>query len=171
MSLRKSRRPTPLASGAAWRGNSCSKNWSNSSLRESSSRLRQYSRPRRSPIRWRNSLKSSGFESLISVVTGTARGQTLDVIGANEPRPDLILVVGDIAHVEDLVARADEGCRVPMALQAPPPRQRRILVRQRHPVDKAVARRAADAFVHVRAVVEVNEVVHAVDTLPDKQPA
>src|SRR5437867_1045062 len=149
-------------------GNSWAKNSSNSSLRESSSRLRQYSRPRRSPMRLRNSPKSI---SLISVMTGRTVRQTLDVIGPDQFRTDVRLVEGDIGHVEDLIARADKVLRMAMAIEAPLHGQRRRLVSQRHPVDAAVAGRASDALVHMNAVIEVHEIRQPVHSRPDDRAA
>ena len=51
-----------------------------------------------------------------------------------------------------------------MAVEAPLHLQRRLLQHQRHAIDAAVAGLAADALLHVNAVVEVDEVrqvVHA----------
>ena len=53
-----------------------------------------------------------------------------------------------------------------MAIQTPLHQQRRHLIGERHLVDPAVARRAADALVHVNAVIEIDEAGQVIDALP-----
>ena len=50
------------------------------------------------------------------------------------------------------------GVVLAMAVDAPRHLQRRCFPHQPHLVDRPVARRAADTFVHVNAVIEVGEV-------------
>src|SRR6185436_12477171 len=53
-----------------------------------------------------------------------------------------------------------------VTVQAPPHLQAVLLIHERHPVDGAVARRAADPLRHVDAVVEVHEIGQVVDPRP-----
>src|SRR5213079_250124 len=62
------------------------------------------------------------------------------------------------AQIEDLLARPNESLRVAVAFQAPLHVQGNHLRRQRHAVDAAMARHAADALGDVDAVIEVDEV-------------
>src|ERR1051326_1399153 len=165
ISLMKLRRSTPLLSATACRGNSSWKNSSNASLRESSSSDRQYSRPRRSPMRSRNCLKSSVL-SLISVVARRARRQFLNSVFLHELRSERGLIRRHVRHVEDLILRTNIELGIAMALDAPLHRQRRGLIRQRHLVDAAVARPASDSFAHVNGVIEVNEVRQTMHAAP-----
>ena len=73
---------------------------------------------------------------------------------------------GFVVDAEDRRARPDVALRIAVAVEAPFHLQRLLLPHQRHPVDPAVARRAADALVHVDAVVEVDEVGQIVDARP-----
>jgi hypothetical protein len=69
-------------------------------------------------------------------------------------------------HVKDLVARSDEALRLAMTLDAPFHVERRDLIRERHQINSSVTRRAADSFVHVNAVIEINEVGQIVNPRP-----
>jgi len=71
-----------------------------------------------------------------------------------------------VFHVEDLIARAEVLLRSTMASEAPFHLQRFLLVHQRHLIDRAVARVAADTLGHVNAVVKENEVGERVDARP-----
>lgn len=71
-----------------------------------------------------------------------------------------------VAHVENLVARAEILARMAMASQAPLHLQGFRLVHQGHLVDRAVAGVAADALGDVNAVIEINEVGELVDAGP-----
>lgn len=53
-----------------------------------------------------------------------------------------------------------------MTLQAPLHLQRRSLRHHRHLIDAAVARRAADAFIHVNRVIEISKVGQVVNSNP-----
>lgn len=69
-----------------------------------------------------------------------------------------------ITHVEYLIARAQILFRRAMTAKAPLHLQRFLLIHQRHLVNRAMARVAADALGHVDAVIEKNEIgklVHA----------
>lgn len=59
-------------------------------------------------------------------------------------------------HVENLVLRSQICPGIPMAIEAPLHVQRGILENERHLVDRSVARRTSDPFVHVNAVIEVH---------------
>ena len=95
----------------------------------------------------------------------------LDVVGLDQLRSDLFLVFRHVREVEDLVLRPDVLLRRAMAGEAPLHRQRRLLVRQRHLVDAAMARGAANALGDVNAVIEADEVGQPVDTAPDERLA
>ena len=71
-----------------------------------------------------------------------------------------------VAHREDLAARPDVFLRVAVAVEAPLHLQRVLLQHQRHLVDAPVAGLAADALLHVDAVVEVDEVGQVVHARP-----
>src|SRR2546422_2205360 len=76
------------------------------------------------------------------------------------------LILGAPLHVEDLVLLAHKFFGVPVTAQAPLHLQRRSLISDRHLVHPAMTRRAADAFVHVNAVIEIDVVGEIVDTPP-----
>ena len=69
-------------------------------------------------------------------------------------------------HREHFLFRSDELFGIAMTLEAPLHIQRRDLIGQRHKIDAAVTGRTADAFVHVNAVVEINEVRQVVHSSP-----
>src|SRR5215469_12371661 len=71
-----------------------------------------------------------------------------------------------VAHVENLIARAEILLRSAMAPQAPLHLQAFLLVHQRHGIDRAVTGVAADSFSHMNAVVEIHEVGELVDAHP-----
>src|SRR5437879_12105701 len=71
------------------------------------------------------------------------------------------------AHVEHLVARPDVLLRMAMAVQAPFHQQRRHLVGERHFVDLPMAGDAANAFLDVDAMVEIDEAGDVVSELPE----
>ena len=74
-----------------------------------------------------------------------------------------LLVAGDEVH---LVARPNELIRIPVAIEAPRHRQGRLLVDERHLVDRPVAGRTADTLLHVDAVIEIDEVGQVVHARP-----
>src|SRR5258707_14799464 len=69
-------------------------------------------------------------------------------------------------HIKNLVFRSYKSLGISMARKAPLHLERRVLVGQRHIVDLAMAGRAAYAFVHVNAVIEVNVVREAMNPGP-----
>src|SRR5690242_336312 len=71
-----------------------------------------------------------------------------------------------VAHVEDQLARPQVLLWRSMAAQAPLHEQRWNLVGERHAVDLAVTRRAADTLVHMNAVIEIHEARQVVDSVP-----
>jgi hypothetical protein len=92
----------------------------------------------------------------------------LNLIIGDEPLPffHLIEILRRPFHVENLVARSDEALRLAMTLNAPFHVERRYLICERHQVNSSVTRRAADSFIHVNAVIEIDEVGKIVDTRP-----
>ena len=96
----------------------------------------------------------------------TAR-ELLNLILRDEPLAEIDLI--GRRHVVDAeygLARTHVTLGVAMAVEAPLHLQRLFLPHQRHAIDLAVAGRAADAFVHVNAVVEVDEVGQVVHARP-----
>ena len=81
---------------------------------------------------------------------------------------DSCLIVGRFpVHVKNVFFRfAQSHLRVFVAVQTPFHQQRRCLKHQWHLIDRAVARGAADAFVDVNAVVEIDKVGKPVDFHP-----
>lgn len=71
-----------------------------------------------------------------------------------------------VAHVEDFAAGAQIFFGRAVAAEAPFHLQALLLVHQRHLVDGAVAGVAADSFINVNAVVEINEVGELVHARP-----
>jgi hypothetical protein len=71
-----------------------------------------------------------------------------------------------VTHVEDFAARAQVILRGAMAGQAPLHLQTFLLVHQGHLVDWAVTGVAADSFVDMNAVIEIDEVGQLVDACP-----
>ena len=67
------------------------------------------------------------------------------------------LILGLPGHVENFRARTNVLFRMTMAIQAPLHVQRFRLAGERHLIDPAMTRDAADALVHVNAVIEVDE--------------
>ena len=76
-----------------------------------------------------------------------------------------------VAHIEYLVARPQVFLRSAMALQAPLHLQRGVIEHERHTINRAVASIAANPFVDVNAVIEVNEIGQIVDPRPDERLA
>ena len=73
---------------------------------------------------------------------------------------------GLIAHIENLIARAQIFLRGAMAAEAPLHLQSFLLVHQRHLIHGTVASIAANSFINVNTVVEVDEVRKLVDAGP-----
>src|SRR5262249_24925476 len=101
-----------------------------------------------------------------SVTRRTAR-KSLNLIFVDEPPAEHELAVGRlVVDAEHGVARPHVALRLAMAVDAPFHLQRLLAPHQRHPIDLAVAGRAADALRNVDAVVEVDEVGQIVDARP-----
>src|SRR6516164_5544190 len=104
--------------------------------------------------------------SASSMTRRTAR-ELLNLILGNESPPELCLIRRFyIVNAKDRVPRPHVLLRVAMAIETPFHLQGGLLPHQRHPVDRAVARRAADALVKVDAVIEVHEIWEVVDPRP-----
>ena len=87
-----------------------------------------------------------------------------NLVFLDQTRPEVRIVGRTFPiHVEDLVARPHVFLRVAVAVEAPVHHQRGVLVDERHLVDLPVAGGAADALVHVDAVVEIHEIGQIVD--------
>src|SRR6185295_5534641 len=100
-------------------------------------------------------------------VARRATRELLNLIFGNEPPAELLLVRRRaIVDVENGVARPDVALRVSMAVEAPFHLERLLLPHQRHAIHLAMAGRAADALLHMDAVVEVHEVGEIVDAGP-----
>src|SRR5436190_4938232 len=67
-----------------------------------------------------------------------------------------LLALGLVGHAGDQFLGPEVTLRLAVAIEAPAHRQRRDLLNDVHLVDPAVAGEAADAVIHVGAVVEVN---------------
>jgi len=90
-----------------------------------------------------------------------------DLVFGGQLFADFFLICGGFPiHVENLVFRANVLRGITVAIEAPLHRQRRGLKNQRHLVDRAVARGAADSFVDVNAVVEIDIIGEAVNLDP-----
>lgn len=74
-------------------------------------------------------------------------------------------------HSEHFFPWSDELLRIAMALEAPLHIQRRDLIGERHQIDSAVTRRAADSLVQVNAVIEIDEVGQIVHPRPSDRLA
>jgi hypothetical protein len=74
-----------------------------------------------------------------------------------------------ILHVKNLVPRPDLLFGMPVAFDAPLHPQAVLLPNQRHLVDAAVARAAANPFLHVNAVVKENEIRSVMHAIPTKR--
>jgi hypothetical protein len=78
----------------------------------------------------------------------------------------LYLVINRVIHVEDLIARAKVIFGIAMALQTPAHLQAGGLKHQRHLIHAAVAGGAADAFIDVDIVGEIDEIRQIVHARP-----
>src|SRR5262249_30979368 len=98
-------------------------------------------------------------------MTRGATRQLLDLVFLDQAPSELALVRWRlVVDTEDRVARAHVLLRIPVTVEAPFHLKRLRLPHERHPIDRAMTRRTADAFVDMDAVVEVHEVrqiVHA----------
>lgn len=106
-------------------------------------------------------------------MTGRATRQLADcpdfVLGHQFPAYFLLICRSFPIHVEDLILGTNIHFGVAVAIEAPLHIQRRGLEHQRHLVDGTVARRAANAFVDVYAVVEVNVISKTMDAYPSNR--
>ena len=94
-------------------------------------------------------------------------GRRPDLVFRGQLFSDFFLIRGGFPiHVENLVLRSDVLFGIAVAVEAPLHREWRGLKNERHLVDRAVARRAADALVDVNAVVEIDIVGEAVNLDP-----
>src|SRR6266487_2427142 len=77
-----------------------------------------------------------------------------------------LIVRGLPVHVKNLVLRPQRLLGVPVAVHAPLHQQSVGLKNQRHLVDLPMARRAADPFIDMNAVIEIDEIGQAVHFVP-----
>jgi len=71
-----------------------------------------------------------------------------------------------VAHIENLIARAKIFAGIAMTAKAPLHLKRSLLIHQRHLVDRTVTGIAADSFIDMNAVIEIDEVGELVDPRP-----
>src|SRR5262245_38437539 len=91
----------------------------------------------------------------------------LHVILFHEIAPELLLVVGLLPfYVENFITWANLVFRGAMTLEAPFHVERILLPSEGHLLDRPVTRRAANAFVHMDAVIKVDKVRQVVDAVP-----
>src|SRR5690242_8403274 len=100
---------------------------------------------------------SAGRRLRVALAMASRAGrQTLNLVFRLQTRADLQLIaVRHIAHLRHEFAGPEVLLRVAMAVEAPLHLQAVHLVDAGHLIDAAVARLAADALLHVNAVVEV----------------
>jgi len=106
-------------------------------------------------------------------VTHRARGEQffVDLIFLHQPPPQRQLVFRRLPiHAEDMLTRSEKAFRLAMALQAPFHQERLRLPHQRHLIDPAMTADAANPFLHVDAVIEVDEAGEVVDSRPGDRP-
>src|SRR5262249_27893765 len=100
-------------------------------------------------------------------ITARQDRRALDVVVLDQAPPQLFLLGRRfILHVEDALPGTNVQLRIAMAAQAPLHLQGCDLPGDRHLVDATVAGRAPHAFVHVNAVIEVDEVGQIVHSGP-----
>jgi hypothetical protein len=94
--------------------------------------------------------------------------QTLNLVLGDQARPDHFLVRRRrfVGHVEHFRARANVALGMAMAVDAPAHIESVDFKSQRHLIDAAVTGRASDAFIHVNAVIEIDEIGEIVDSRP-----
>ena len=91
-------------------------------------------------------------------MTHRARGEQcfVDLVFLHQPPPQRQLVFRGLPiHAEDILTRSEKAFRLAVALQAPFHEERLRLPHQRHLIDSAMAGDAANALLHMDAVVEV----------------
>src|SRR5206468_9032347 len=102
-----------------------------------------------------------------SAMTRRTAGELLDLILLDQPLSQLELIGRRLViDAEYRRPRADVPLGIPMTLDAPFHLERLLLPHQRHAIDRTVAGRASDPFVHVNAVVKVDEIGQIVDARP-----
>jgi hypothetical protein len=89
-----------------------------------------------------------------------------DAVRLYEARPQHGLIPVLVRHVRDPITRADETLGAPMTIEAPPHAEIGELVDAPHLIDGPMARRAADTFVHMDRVIEIDEIGDVGDTIP-----
>ena len=103
-------------------------------------------------------------------MTGRAAGQltrVADVVLLDQlPSEYALFAVRPPIHVEHLLARAQVLFRRTMAVETPFHLQSLVLPHERHAIDRAMARDAADALPYMDTVVEINEVGKVVHSGP-----
>ena len=103
-------------------------------------------------------------------MTGRATGELVyrpDFVLRHEFSTRLFLICRRLPiHVENLIFRPHVLFRMAVAIQAPLHVERRSLEHKRHLIDRTVARRAANTFIDVNAVVEINVIGKPVDLCP-----
>ena len=100
-------------------------------------------------------------------MTGRAIGHSFDLVFLDEAAPKRKLVFFRFPlHVEDVLARADELLRRPVAFQAPLHVEGVYLPHQGHLIHLAVTGYASDALPDVDAVIEIGEIRKVVHSRP-----
>lgn len=95
-----------------------------------------------------------------------------DVVLFDQLSPERTLIAAGLPrHIENLLARAQIGFRIAVAIETPFHLQRLVLPHQRHAIDAAVASDAADSLIDVNAVIEINEVGQVVNPGPTNRHA
>jgi len=79
-------------------------------------------------------------------------------------------ILGRPGHIKNLISRSNEFFRVSMTFETPFHLQRRCLKQNRHLIDRAMTRRAANPFVYVNAVIEIGVVWQVMDPDPLNWP-
>lgn len=86
-------------------------------------------------------------------------GRRPDFVFDPQPGADLRLILrSDPIHVKYLISRPEHLFGLPMAVEAPLHQQGVGLKNQRHLVNFSVTRRAANAFIDMNAVIEIDEI-------------
>src|SRR5579883_742530 len=105
--------------------------------------------------------------SVFSSVARVAVQQLLNVVLLNQLGPQRLLRLRrDVMQIEYLAPWTDKPFGISMTIQTPFHVQRVALVSNFHLVDRPVASGAADALVHMNAVIEVDEVRQVVQPRP-----
>ena len=107
-------------------------------------------------------------------MTRRAAGQltrTADVVLFDQLASQRRLVLGLPRHIENLLARAQVGFRRAVAIKTPFHLQRLVLPHKRHAIDAAVAGDAANSFVEMNTMIEINEVGQIVNPRPANRRA